>query len=341
VKIPRTSPVVVVALDSGLILRKNQSGSFDELLVNLASATRNIARLVDAGCRVLVSHGEPVHHVRLCPDATFQPSGDAVESMPMDARCASWQGLIGYMLAQCLKNQLRLLRLKVHVCALVTQFEIRAADANDIQHLDRVSDPFESIPDIPSMPAGSMPGSEGHGHISGWRLAGLVEKPVVRNLVAGGSIVVCGTSGVAVQKDGEGYLKGSHVPINEHLAAARLAIDIKADALLLLIDRRASYLHHGDVGDQDLGMVTTVEVERYIARGRFSDEPMSSGVRAAVKLARTGRTAVITSPDDALEALAGRAGTSVLGHERTTAPRVRLPERLDPHARIADVITAG
>jgi carbamate kinase len=315
-RIPQHSPVVVVSLDSGLIFREHQTGNFDELLVNLASVTRDVAELVDQGCRVVVSHAGPPSGSD--HGARDWPFGEAVESMPIDARGASWQGLVGYILAQCLKNHLQRLRLRVHVCALVTQFEVEAVDVNDVCKDRRRPCPSESMPRTPSAAprASTRIGPASHGQSEGWRLVNLVEKPVVRNLVAGGSVVVCGASGVAVQKDVQGYLKGLQVRIDEHLAAAQLAIDIKADTLLMLTDADEACSVHDSIRDHDLGVVAATELARYAARGHFRAGAMSSRVEAALILARRGKTAIIAPSNDAIRALGGRAGTSVVVKSR-------------------------
>ena len=60
--------------------------------------------------------------------------------------------------------------------------------------------------------------------------------------------------------------------------------------------------------------MTVDEAKAYIAEGQFAPGSMLPKVEAAIKFveSKPGRRAIITSLDKAVEALEGRAGTTVL-----------------------------
>ncbi len=118
--------LVVIALGGNAILQPGQVGTFEEQLVNVDAAARRIARLVPAGWRVVMTHGNgpQVGNILIQNEA----AAAQIPPMPMDVCGAESQGQIGYLFAQSLTNHLRRLRQEAPVCALLTQVEVAADD---------------------------------------------------------------------------------------------------------------------------------------------------------------------------------------------------------------------
>jgi carbamate kinase len=156
----------------------------------------------------------------------------------------------------------------------------------------------------------------------GWRR--VVPSPRPRRIVEIGTIktlwdstvtIACGGGGVPVVQGPDGTLDGVAAVIDKDLAACRLAMEMKADLLLILTEVPAVALHFGQPEQEDLGEVTADALERYAAQGEFGAGSMLPKVQAAVEFVRSAphRAAVITALDLGAEALAGRAGTRVKG----------------------------
>ena len=62
-----------------------------------------------------------------------------------------------------------------------------------------------------------------------------------------------------------------------------------------------------------MDFISPAEAKAYLAKGNFTPDSMLPKMEAAVKFveSKPGRTAIITSLDKAVEALAGRAGTTI------------------------------
>jgi carbamate kinase len=54
-------------------------------------------------------------------------------------------------------------------------------------------------------------------------------------------------------------------------------------------------------------------MEGYVAAGHFKAGSMGPKVEAALRLARAGKTGIIASLTEAVEAVEGRAGTRIVG----------------------------
>jgi carbamate kinase len=103
--------------------------------------------------------------------------------------------------------------------------------------------------------------------------------------------------------------------IDKDLAAALLAHELGADALVILTDVPSVMLYYGTPEARPLEKVTVEELRRYQAEGHFASGSMGPKVEAAIRFVsrKTGRRAVIAALDHAREALEGRSGTQVTG----------------------------
>ena len=138
---------------------------------------------------------------------------------------------------------------------------------------------------------------------------GIVELATIRLLLEAGVLVVCvGGGGIPVVRDDEGRLAGVEAVIDKDLAAALLASELAADALLLLTDVSAVATGWGTPEAKPLGESSAAEL-----RGMAWD-PGSVGpkVEAACRFAETrGNPAAIGALEDAAAILRGESGTQV------------------------------
>ena len=113
----------------------------------------------------------------------------------------------------------------------------------------------------------------------------------------------------------DGTLEGVAAVIDKDLAACELAREMEADILMILTEVPAVAINFGKPDQTDLGEVTAQQLEQYAAEGQFGAGSMLPKVQAAVEFVRSapGRSAIITSLDLGLEALAGRCGTRISG----------------------------
>ena len=250
----------------------------------------------------------------------------SVEPYPLDVLGAESEGMVGYLIEQGLRNRLP----GRDAATLLTQVVV-----------DRDDPAFAS----PTKPIGPVYDSAQARRLAaerGWAVARdghtwrrvvaspeprrIVEIEPIRLLVDAGSIVVCaGGGGVPVVEDARGFLDGVEAVVDKDLAAALLAHEVSADALLLLTDVDAIELRHGTPGATPLREATPAEL-------RSLDLPLGSmgpKAEAAARFVESGGLlASVCSLSTAAAALTGEAGTLV----RSSAPRQRSspPAAVEP-----------
>jgi carbamate kinase len=137
---------------------------------------------------------------------------------------------------------------------------------------------------------------------------------VIRMLLAQGVIVICaGGGGIPTAYDDEPApagkrLRGVEAVIDKDLASALLAIEIGADALVIVTDVDAVYPNWGEPEQRAIRTATP----EMLAGTEFAEGSMAPKVRAACWFAeRTGGFAAIGAIGDTPALLRGEAGTRV------------------------------
>jgi carbamate kinase len=311
----KNGKTVVVALGGNAILQPGQVGTFEEQLFNIDGAMRRIAQLVEDGWRVVLTHGNGPQVGNLLIQNAL--AAKTVAPMPMDVCGAESQGQIGYMAAQTLANHLRKRKLAAPVVTIVTQVAVDPKD-KAFANPSKPVGPFYSEAEARKMMLEEgLAMREDAGR--GWRRVvpspeprEIVEIEAVRQLVETGSLVICsGGGGVPVVRS-RGALSGIDAVIDKDLAAALLAKELGADALLILTDVPKAYVHYGTPEQTALDTVTASQMRAYAAEGHFKAGSMGPKVEACLRFVDAGGESVIASLTEVGPAMAGRSGTHIV-----------------------------
>lgn len=306
---------IVAALGGNAIIRYREKGTAAEQLGHIDAAVAPLSRMVAAGHQVLITHGNGPQ----VGDLLLQNecAKDAVPRMPLDVCGAESQGMIGYMIQQCMQNRLEALGVQTAVVAVLTRTLVDSADPAFVA-------PSKAIgPYYTRAEARSLTDTDGWTMREevgrGWRR--LVPSPVpievleagaVRALFASGAVVIAGGGGGVPVVRTAGGLLGVEAVVDKDLTAERIASAVGADLLLMLTDVAGAYL---DFGGPDEDLIRSMDAQKaraLLGRHEFAAGTMAPKIEAAVRFVEGGdRTAVLAHLDDAEEALAGRAGTRV------------------------------
>ncbi len=298
---------VVIALGGNALQRRGEPADLEHQRRNLRAAAASVAE-VAKNHEVVVTHGNGPQVGWLAMRTSL---AGAAPAYPLDILDAGSEGMIGYLLEQELGN---LLPGRV-TATLLTQVAVDADDAA-----------FRR-PDKPIGPVLDEETARRLAHRFGWTLAPegggwrrvvasprprrILELEAIRGLVEAGVLTICvGGGGIPVVVNREGVIVGVEAVIDKDRAAALLARELSADALLLLTDVDAVYRAWGTPEAMPIGQSTPVELESM----DFAPGSMAPKVEAACTFARAGgRLAGIGRLEDATAILAGQAGTRVTG----------------------------
>ncbi|NPD18956.1 carbamate kinase [Alterinioella nitratireducens] len=299
--------LVVAALGGNALLQRGDPLTAQIQRANVATAAASLARIIKAGHRLVVTHGNgPQIGLLALQGAAYKPD----EVFPLDVLGAETDGMIGYMIEQALENALGHDR---PVATLLTQIEVDPKDpafARPTKFIGPVYDKAEA---------------ERLAEARGWSIAAdgqhwrrVVASPmpsdipdlkVLELLLEQDVTLICaGGGGIPVVRRADGSLIGIEAVIDKDHATALLAHKLKADALLLLTDVEAVFRGFGTEAQSAIRRVSPEDAVRL----DLPEGSMAPKVAAAASfVSGRDRYACVGRLEDALAMLEGRAGTMI------------------------------
>jgi len=304
---------IVVAVGGNALQKRGEPLDAETQRRNVAAAARSIAPLAGPH-QLVITHGNGPQVGLLALQANAYP-GAAAD--PLDVLVAETEGMIGYLIVQALANRLP----GREVASLLTRVVV---DAHD---------PAFADPTKPIGPVFAAAEAARLAALRGWTMAAqdggqrrvvaspeprrIVEIATIRRLVEAGVIVVCaGGGGIPVVETAGGGTAGVEAVIDKDRAAALLAVELGADALLLLTDV--------DAVMQDYGTPQARPI-RHAGAGALAALGLARGsmgpkVQACARfVAATGGVAAIGALDHAADVLAGTRGTRIVAGDAPIA----------------------
>lgn len=307
---------IVVALGGNALLRRGENPDARVQQTHIDDAARALAPLIDDH-EVIICHGNGPQVGLLAVESTADDT--LVEPYPLDALGAQTQGMIGYWLAQSLRNH----SVARPAVAVVTQTVVDA------------DDPAFRKPDKFIGPGYDDAQAAAAADRHGWQMAAdgttqrrvvaspapvrLVEQRSIAALVDMGTLVICaGGGGAPVVEEASGRLRGVDAVVDKDHVAGMLARHLHADLLLVLTDVDGVYAFHGSPYEYRLNEIDVdgLDTEAFTAG---SMRPKIEACREFVEA--TGHDARIGALEAAVDIVHGRAGTAVVNGTRPGSSR--------------------
>lgn len=324
--------LVVAALGGNALLRRGEPADADHQRANVVSAIESILELAKHH-RVVVTHGNGPQVGLLALQAEAYPQ---VAPYPLDVLGAESEGMIGYLLEQGLTNRLE----DKPVATLLTQTVVDPADP-------AFQNPTKPIGPVYDQQTAQRLASERQWTVERdgehWRRVvpspeprRIIELPTIRMLTTAGVLVICaGGGGVPVTIDEQGAVHGVEAVIDKDLAAALLARELDADALLLLTDVPHIERNYRTPLTHPVREASMRELDL----NQFAAGSIRPKIQAAGRFADTGKFAAIGALSDAVKVLGGQAGTQIVGESAQTpiAATERAVQRLREREQEVDL----
>ena len=313
---------VVIAIGGNAILQKDQIGTYEEQRENIKKTAKNIASIVLGKHQYKISaithgNGPQVGNMLLQQEFTMN-----VPSLPMHAVVAMTQGQIGYMLQQALQNEFIKLKKNKRVVSLITQTLVSKKDL-------KLTETYPTKPIGPFLTEFETKKLRNNAsHIfkkvkptgtKTWRRVvsspkplEIVELDILKEFVEDSCLLIAsGGGGIPVIKNGDGF-EGVDCVIDKDHIASLLAKSIHASVLLILTDVDKVKLNYGKPNESDLDTITVKTAKKLLKEGQFLEGSMKPKILAIIDFLESGGDmGIITSLDNALAALNGKAGTII------------------------------
>jgi len=307
---------VVIALGGNALQSGTGPATAAAQLEVVKHTCKYIADISNNGYEMAIVHGNGPQIGRIL--LATESSRNLTPVMPFDVCGAMSQGYIGYHIQQALSFALKKIDRHVPVVTLTTQVVVDYHDKG-FQNPSKPIGLFYSKEEAEAIVLETgyvMKEDSGRGYrrvVASPIPIDIIEIDAVQKLWDTTIVVTCGGGGIPVIRNDDGSLEGVAAVIDKDYTAGLLAEKIDAEILMILTEVEKVYINFNKPDQQALSEVTVAEAEKYIAKGHFAPGSMLPKINAAVKFVkgRPGKTAIITSLDKAVEALAGKTGTSI------------------------------
>jgi len=297
---------VLIALGGNALLRR---GEVPDAAIQLDHVVHAAPALAAAAAEheLVITHGNGPQVGLLALESGDDRS--LSRPYPLDALVAETQGLIGYWLQQSIAAA----GLAGGVVTLVTQTVVAGADpafATPTKFVGAVYTEEEAR--ALTRARGWVLKPDG----GAWRRVvaspapcRVVESPIIAALLGQGVTVICAGGGGAPVVEIDGGHRGVEAVVDKDHVAALLALELRAELLVLLTDVPAVLVDYGTPSERPLGQVAVDDLDP----GAYAAGSMGPKVEAACRFVReSGQPAVIGALDDLEVVLRGEAGTRVI-----------------------------
>jgi carbamate kinase len=310
------SKLILVAVGGNALIRAGQKGTAQEQFENAVDTANAIVRLIKAGHRVVLTHGNGPQ-VGAMLTRTEYAAAHAYR-LPLDCCVAATQGEIGYVLQYAMWQAMQQEGLQVPVVSLVTQVLVDS------------SDPAFQKPTKPIGPFYTKEVAERYRDLFDWAIVEdssrgyrrvvsspepkeIIELEAIRACVDRGLVVIAGGGGGIPVFNDHDLSKGVEAVIDKDYTSAVLAWQLGADIFAIATEVEKVCIDFKKPTQRQVDELTLTECREYMAAGQFPPGSMGPKVGAAmVFVERGGNEAIITNHEHLIDAINGQGGTRIV-----------------------------
>ena len=294
----------------------------EEQMDKLERVAKVIVKLIKEGNKIVLTHGNGPQVGQIALAMEYAHQGSVNTPLMPFAECGSMsQGYIGYQLQQALQDEMERQKVKKNCVTVITQVLVAANDPA-FQNPTKPIGAFyskEQADELTKMKGYTFVSDAGRGFrrvVPSPKPIDIIESRAIKKLVDDDIVVIAvGGGGIPVIKnDKKELLEGVDAVIDKDLSSALLGELIDADILLILTAIDKVYLNFNTPEQKALDILTTTDARKYIQNDEFAKGSMLPKIEACIKFVNSSKKlAIITSLDEAAEALSSNVGTKIVG----------------------------
>ena len=279
----------------------------------LKTVAKPIVELIKQGHEVVIAHGNgpQVGMINLA----FTESASTPD-MPFPECGAMSQGYIGFHLQNAIGNELTKRGIKKSIATIVTQVIVDGQD-EAFQNPRKPIGAFytkEEAEELKRTMGYTMIEDAGRGYrrvVPSPMPIDVKEKDMIKTLLDNGHIVITVGGGGIPVTEYSGILTGVAAVIDKDNASETIAELVGADILVILTAVDNVYLNFGTKAQEALEEISAKRLTQLVTEGHFAPGSMLPKIKATIRFASKGKTAVIASLNNASKAFQLQAGTII------------------------------
>jgi len=287
----------VVVLVSGEALANGHGSTISDQKLNAKELADGLSPLLTAEIKLAVLHGNK-------PQVGFvlfrsEVASHALHAIPLDVCGADTQGATGYMISQALRNTLNQHKIDRRAVCVLTQTLVESGNLDQAPlkaigpWFDR--DKAEQYRQARKWKIVEEPGRGYRRGVPSLPPLEILEISEIKSLVDAGNIVIAaGGGGIPVLRNSLGILEGIEAVIDTEQVARMVAQEVKANVLLMIVDRDDKYIRSGLVMDR-LNVISLSKLDEILRQETFQSGTVQSALRGASEFLHSGGEQVMIS----------------------------------------------
>ncbi len=311
--------LAVIAIGGNSLIRDKHHLKVEDQYREITKTVKHIVEIIEAGFEVVITHGNgpQVGFVLRRSEIAYQHEG--LHFVPLQSCVANTQGAIGYQIQQALGNELKNRNISKKAVTIVTQVKVSKTDpgfGHPTKPIGTFYDDKKAETIKKDHPDWEMVSDAGRGYrrvVASPKPLEIVEMDMIRHLVENDfSVIAAGGGGIPVVENQDGSLEGVSAVVDKDFASALLAINLKADLLVISTGVDRVCLNFGKENEKALSNITVTEAKLYLNEGHFEAGSMLPKMQAILWfLENGGQKAIVTRPDNLKSAIIGKCGTHI------------------------------
>lgn len=312
--------LAVIAIGGNSLIRDKHHLKVEDQYLEITKTVKHIVEIIEAGYEVVITHGNGPQVGFILRRSEIAYEHEGLHFVPLQSCVANSQGAIGYQIQQALGNELKKRNISKQAVTIVTQVKVSKNDPgfeNPTKPIGTFYDDKKAMEIKRDHPDWKMVSDAGRGYrrvVASPEPVEIVEMEMIRHLVENDfCVIAAGGGGIPVVENQDGGLEGVGAVIDKDFASALLAINLKADLLVISTGVDRVCINFGKENQKALSNITIAEAKKYLEQGHFEAGSMLPKMKAILWfLENGGQKAIITKPDYLKKAIVGECGTHIV-----------------------------
>lgn len=314
-----SKPLAVIAIGGNSLIKSKDRVSIADQERALAETLENVADMIGEGWQTVITHGNGPQVGYILQRAELAESQAGVHGVPLVIAVADTQGSIGYQIQIVLDNLMHRRAMASKSVSILTLVRVDREDPG-LKNPTKYIGEFYEESQVPTIQAAHPDWVMKKDSNRGWRRVVPSPTPLeimnmgaIKTLINGDyHVIACGGGGVPVVTGDDGNDYGLDAVIDKDLASALLALELKADLLIISTGVAEVAVNYGKPDQKPLNNVTVAELRKYYDEGQFPAGSMGPKVLAAMNfIEKGGKEVIITSPENLVNAVKHGGGTHI------------------------------
>jgi len=311
--------LAVIAIGGNSLIRDKHHLRVEDQYHEITKTAHHIVEIVKAGYNIVITHGNGPQVGFILRRSEIAYEHEGLHFVPLQSCVANTQGALGYQIQQALGNELKKQNIQKKAVTVVTQIRVSKNDPGFLQPTKPIGQ-FYSGKKARILkrdhPDWEMVQDAGRGFrrvVASPRPVEIVEMDMIQTLVDNGfCVIAAGGGGIPVLENQDGCLEGIGAVIDKDFASALLAVNLRADLLIISTGVDHVCLNFGRKNEKPLSRITVNEAKTYLKQGHFEPGSMLPKIQAILWfLENGGKKAIITKPDHWEKTIIGKSGTHI------------------------------